>query len=375
MEIKAIEFEQNGIKQYLTAMPIKYLVDEKKVKVDIFQASNEKGYQRKPTLSRTKDYARYLKYGGISPTSILLNIRGEIGNFVPIQGNYGTLPIPDITEFWIVDGQHRVEGLKYLLEEEPKYSTFPIPVILMHVPSEYDEAMQFVIINKTMKGVKPDLAEQFIAKMVKRESPLKLMNLPRATTRDIDWRPKATDIVKILNTRTGEAPDHDFYKNPWYQKIQLANEPKLQTTASQKAFEDSIKQLLNSDSFRAYNAEEISTLLVRYWKAILDLCPQALYDPKNSALQHSTGIAVMHKIFQRVASICVRNGTKLTTSRFKEVLHNMSDGNNDLFWSINGVAGSVGTSQKSFGILTAKLFEYLEEGNPEEETDIRPFNL
>jgi hypothetical protein len=226
-----------------------------------------------------------------------------------------------------------------------------------------------------MKGVKPDLAEQFIAKMSKRESPTKLMNLHRATTRDIDWRPKATDIVKILNTRTSEPPDHDFYKNPWYQKIQLANEPKSQTTASQKAFEDRIKQLLNSDSFRAYNAEEISTLLVRYWKAILDLCPQALNDPKTSALQHSTGIAVMHKIFQRVVTISMRNGTKLTTTRFKDILHNMPEGNNDLFWSINGVAGSVGTSQKSFGILTTRLFDYLEEGNPEEEADIRPFNL
>lgn len=375
MELKAFEFEQNGIKLYITAMPVKYLVDENKVKVDIFVANTEKGYQRKPTLSRTKDYARYLKSGGISPTSILLNIRGEIGNFVPIQGNFGTLPIPDITDIWIVDGQHRIEGLKYLLEQDPKYATFPIPVVLMHVSSEYDEAMQFVIINKTHIGIKPDLAEQFIAKMSKRENAIRLMNLPRVITRDIEWRPKATDIIKILNTKTSEKPDDDFYKNPWFQNIQLPNELKLQTTASQKAFEDSIKQLLSNDSFRSYNAEETAIILVRYWKAILELCPQASLEPKNFVLQRTTGLAVMHKLLPRVASICVRNGTKLTIAGFKEVLHNMPDGNNDLFWSNNGMAGNVGTSQKSFGILISTLSNYLEEGNPEEEGDIRPFNL
>lgn len=374
-----MEIEQNGVKLYVTTMAAGEIIDEKRVKVDIWSASqNIEGYQRKVSPSRAMDFARYLKNtNAISPTSILLNIRGEILGFAPIKGNYGILSIPDDSEFWVVDGQHRIEGFKELLRRNPNYVNFPITIIIMRVSSEYEEAMQFIIINKTQRGVKPDLAERFIAKMSKREGVQSLMNLPRDTTRDIAWRPKATEIVDILNARTSDEETGDFYNNPWLNKIQLPNEPKGQTTVSQKALEDSLKSLFNNPLFSSYNAEEMSVILVRYWKAILNICKGAAIQPHDYVLQRTTGVNVLHNLLPRVVAMAIKSGEKLTVGRFYEVLNKMPDGMNDIFWINDGVAGNVGTSKKSFSILTTKLFDYLEEGNLNEieEEKKKPFDL
>lgn len=379
MELKCVEFDQNGHKLYSAIMSARDLTNESDVKVDIYNASHSEGYQRKPSQLRARDFARYLEKGkGICPTSILLNIRGEF-SFEPIKGNYGTLKLPDnpnTEKFWIVDGQHRIEGLRELLASDSIYANFPMNVTIMGVSTEYEEAKQFIIINKTQVGVRPDLAERFISKMAKREGPDDLMCLPRATTIDIAWRPKATEIVDILNTRVDKEDSSDFYNNPWYRRIQLPNEPRESTTVSQKAFEDSLKQILHNPSFSSYSAEEIAIILVRYWKAALSICKQAAIQPNNYVLMRTTGVAVLHNILPRVTAIASRGSNKLTIDRFYEPLSRMTDGMNDLFWESSGIAGNIGTSKKAFSLLTAKLIDYLEEGNKDDSVEKnKPFNL
>lgn len=379
MELKCVEFEQNGHKLYSAIMFARDLTNDSDVKVDIYNAGHAEGYQRRPSHLRARDFARYLEKGkGICPTSILLNIRGAF-SFEPIKGNFGILKLPDnpdTEKFWIVDGQHRIEGLRELLASDQSYANFPMNVTIMGASTEYEEAKQFIIINKTQVGVRPDLAERFIAKMAKREGPDDLMCLPRATTIDIAWRPKATDIVDILNTRNPSEETNDFYNNPWHRRIQLPNEPRQDTTVSQKAFEDSLKQILHNPSFSSYNAEEIAVILVRYWKAILSICKQADVQPNNYVLMRTTGVAVLHNILPRVVALASKGNNKLTIDRFFAPLSKMTDGMNDLFWESSGIAGNIGTSKKAFSLLTAKLIDYLEEGNKEDTMENKkPFDL
>lgn len=245
MQLNVMEITQNGTKLYVCTMSARELLSNSNVKVDYYSADTNDGYQRKPSFTRAKDFARYIKNAkGICPNSVLINIRGEIGNFKPISSSYGALTLPDDTVFWIVDGQHRIEGLRELIKLDKAFSDFPCVVILMTANSEYEEAKQFMIINKTQKGVRPDLAERFIARMAKREGTKELLNMPKATIRDIEWRPRATDIVDILNNEISDDTDSNFYENPWYKKIQLPNEPRGTNTISQSALEDSLKGLL-----------------------------------------------------------------------------------------------------------------------------------
>ena len=67
MKLKAFELYQNGYRLFLTTIKAKDLADEKRVKTDEFDADrkNEKGYQRKPTVSRVNQFGKYVSGKGV----------------------------------------------------------------------------------------------------------------------------------------------------------------------------------------------------------------------------------------------------------------------------------------------------------------------
>lgn len=377
MELPVIAIVQNNITLYVGTMNAKTLTNEKLIKIDTYSAKTDTGYQRKPSMSRARDFARYLKNAqGISPTSILLNMRGELGDFKPISSSFGIITIPDNTNFWVVDGQHRIEGLRELVSSNPNYADFPCIVVFMCANSEYEEAKQFLILNQTQKGIKSDLAERFIVRMAKREGVKELINMPRAIIKDIEWTARALSIVDILNSKKSEDPNDDFYNNPWYQRIQLPNDMKKGTSVSQSAFNNSLKSILENPSLSGYGDEELSVILVRYWSAILAICPNAKSQPKDFVIQRSTGVAVMHKVLPRVLSFVKLRGDRLSIEEIKGVLGKMKDGMNEMYWSKDGIAGIVGTSKKAISILTTKFLEFLEESNVQNAEALKkPFEL
>jgi len=46
-----------------------------------------------------------------------------------------------------------------------------------------------------------------------------------------------------------------------------------------------------------------------------------------------------------------------------------------MYWSVDGVAGQLGTSNKAITLLTGKLVSDLEETNRDEVTQAKPFAL
>lgn len=124
---------------YLTPMTAKELADEDRVKVDVWSMDNENGYQRVPTSSRASAYGRYVqKAKGISPTSVTLSARGEV-TFDPKGDGFGELTIPDDMPLWIVDGQHRISGLRDLIARDPSFETYVLPVVIMPTYSFVEE--------------------------------------------------------------------------------------------------------------------------------------------------------------------------------------------------------------------------------------------
>ncbi len=254
----------------------------------------------------------------------------------------------------------RQEAIETHGDRMAELGVFKVPVVIMHQATQYDEAKQFLIINKTQKGVKPDLAERFISTMSRTESLEDLRNLPRETTREIEWRPKATEIVDLLNGNdTGE-----FENNPWYNKVQLPNEPRGTTVVSQKALEDSLKPVLNSDALRGYSTRELATLLVRYWKAIRSHCEGTFAVPREYVIQKGTGVNVFHSLLPQVANMAGRN-SKLSMEALASVLAHLEEGISESYWSSNGTAGVLGTSKKSFAMPISKLSQALDDAETE----------
>jgi DGQHR domain-containing protein len=377
MKIKALEFEQQGKKLYVATMWARDLLDENKVKIDRWRRSDPQGYQREPTPSRCKAFARYVtKTKGISPPSVLLSVRKKV-HFDPEDDSFGTLTIPEPAELWIVDGQHRIDGLRIASEDDPTVQNFQIAVVILPLdPSEidpklgprYEEAKQFVIINRTQKGVRSDLAERFLTELSRREGIDVIKDLPSQVTRGIEWKPKAIKITDILNQR----PD-----SPWQERIRLPNEPRASTIISQKSFTDSLEPIITHRNFADYKEDEIAEMLVRYWAAIRELCPEAFDNPTEHVLQKTTGVFVLHELFPSVASYCIdeKGRAKLTKEKIKDVLGKMDIGMQSEYWHSNGEAGLAGTSKKAFDLLLGRLRDSLERGNERRAVPTRPFEL
>ena len=187
--------------------------------------------------------------------------------------------------------------------------------------------------------------------------------MPSTVTRGITWIPKAIEVSEKINERKDSA---------WYKKIRFPNEPKLTTLSSQKSFTESLRPIIRNEIFESYDIEETTELLVRYWNAISELCPNSFKLPQEHLIQKTIGIFTLHRLFPLVTSYC---GEKITKERIKDVLSKMEKGMNDNYWSNNGQIGLAGTNQKAFSIIYKKLSEYLEEDNVKKIKKKRLFEL
>jgi len=371
VQIKCLPFTQNGETAYLSSVKAKDLVG--RFKVDEWSPTNTEGYQRKFSERRGKEFASFMANDGFCPTTLLLNLRLDKDQ---VQYKYGNLIVPDEAIFWLTDGQHRLGGLAQALEDNPKLADMELPVVITctggeALKSRYNEAKQFVIINRTQKGVRADLAERFLQNAVQMEGMLNLVKqresgVLRSVWREIEWRPKAVTIVTKLN----ELPS-----SIWYSHVRMPNQPKGNSTVSEKSFTDSLEPILTSDKFSTIPADKLVAVIDNYWRAIGDACPNSFSNPDGTVLLKTTGVFVLHDVFLTLAEYArdEKGRFVFTKERFGEIIKRVNSYFDDSFWSREGTAGVMGTGQKSFHAIAKMIKEDLEsnmETIPEDITRI-----
>ncbi len=133
MDLNALEIEQNGRTLYVTSLTAGQLKDEDYVRTDEWSPRHPEGYQRKPTDTRVAAFARFVgKARGVSPLSVTLSVRDPV-KFIRKEDQFGVLKIPKDVPLWIVDGQHRIKGLRSLVEENPEFENYTVPAVIMPV--------------------------------------------------------------------------------------------------------------------------------------------------------------------------------------------------------------------------------------------------
>ena len=91
------------------------------------------GYQRMPSQTRVNLLARDLKARKVDlPTALLLNLRSFDPSSNLIKGEHGATILTLTDEYlWEVDGQHRCEGIKAAVAEEPdRFQGYTIPFVV-----------------------------------------------------------------------------------------------------------------------------------------------------------------------------------------------------------------------------------------------------
>ncbi len=397
----------------------------KQSKVDEWSPDNPQGYQREVNERRAREFGNFFVQKGISPSAVLLNIRNADINSFPMFGE-NKFEIPDDICLWIVDGQHRLKGLEFASMKEPSILDNDIPVIIINLKSHHpdfardQEATQFLIINKTQKGIRSDLAERilsqaedkkesfeerFMMDAVKynrtsdfetdkslhmtplfckedninyynkmrlhstrsREYPKKTI-LPTNLKRELRWKPRAVRISDLLNQR----PD-----SPLQGKMKLPNSRPRGTTFSQVSMVSSLKRVLNMTPFSNLSDHELASILINLWTAVRELCPEPFLEVERKqradeyVLLKTSGIFIIPKLLEELNPYLPReNGTAIyTVTVFKKFLSRAGELMQSDFWRSSGMgtAGAFGTGQKSFSRISQMIIERIISGGDDKE--------
>lgn len=373
MRFRGLKVMQQDQELILTALPAKDLAVHSAV--DFWGLDNPEGYQRKPSERRARDFGRFVEAGGVCPTALLLNVRDD--NAVR-EMEPGVFELDDATKLWLVDGQHRLLGLELMSEASAKVADFMLPVIIMQQSDRYREAEQYLIINRTQKGVRADLAERILAQKARREGAAKVQAgmgdtpLPSSLARDIGWRSRAVAICDALNERTD---------SPLRGRIKLPNAQTEGATVTQKSMSDSLRYVLQNDLLgQRMIDQDLIDVLIAFWTAVQTLCPEPFDEVEETGkateylLLRTAGPFILHRVLPRLVPFCPRADgmPDLSEKTFEHLLglagYNMSGA----FWrsSGDGTVGALGSSQKSFAlaadIIVEEVLDMLESGGDSE---------
>lgn len=366
--LTALRFQQSGRTFYSTFMTGGLLLTPGMAEVDKWTPSNSKGYQREPSSRRFNKVASFLRgdqgVPGILPQSVLLGLRGAAeftkldfdGNIdkslASLPWEFGTLKIPaDLLPLIEDDGQHRIGGLRKAAESDSRFLTYPLPTVIMERSTQLQEAVLFYVINTTSIKVPVDLAQRLITQQDEDPNLHKLL-----VETGKDWVARATNIVDILN----ETPDQ-----PWEQSIVIPNGD-VETGVKQNTIVRSLRPLLVGDHvYKNQDASTMAELLIRYWKSIEKLWPEAVgRDSREEySLMKSVGVLTMHSIAPMVFEAARSDGRKVTADTLHEVLEPVAKKLPVEFWeSKTGEAGKIGTNNKAVRYLSDKILKHVKPG-------------
>ena len=269
------------------------------------------GYQRPVSKARVRRLAAELKAQRVSlPTAVLLNLRDyeENRNLVR-QREQACLSVRD-DELYVVDGQHRLEALKELIEsDEGKWESFKIPFVCLLGASELEEMRQFHVVNSEAKSVGTDLANALLRERAKTDPEYRNYLVERGE----DWRVRAQEITELLKET-----------EPWRGRIRFEGEKKQRSmTIPSSGMVTSLKGLVTTSAayFARVDQESQVRILTAFWSGVLRVLPGAGEEPEVFTLQKMVGATVLHGVLPHVIELIRESGgSVLNPADYEEIL-------------------------------------------------------
>lgn len=292
IKIPAARVRQGGLVLYATALKVKDLVSKDFYSVETLdpEDANDKGYQRLLNTARAKKLADYIIKGQDShdaflPTSVFLATDKSID--FNDQDNTIEIDTDLVGPFSVVDGQHRLEGLKMAAHKDARVLEFETPVnIAINLP-KIAQMCHFLIVNTTQKSVDKSVEQRIIARLSDALDIEDMPSLPKWILKTVERGEveKAIRFVDYLNEADG---------SPWKGKILMANADSDGATINQRSFVKAIvKYVLTANnplpSFNDFDREK--KIFLNYWKAVA----AQLDDGNSSVLYKYNGVELFCK--------------------------------------------------------------------------------
>jgi len=321
MRLKAFAIRQRGgrtpFEIYVSILPAYQLIERSAI--DRWTPENTEGYQRLPDERRLGggrgSAVRYLmRELGCFPTSVLLNVRGDLS----FEGEHdlgwctiGELTIDDDERLWLIDGQHRVEALKRAVERNADFEDYPVIVSLLQLPRRFDELMLFYIVNRRQRSVPTDLAYRHLQQMLWEKGAEWLYELEGRRGVRLGL---ATEVVDYLN---GDP------RSPWCGRVRRLGESRREEhIIHDKSLIRSVAEVLRERAFEGMPLRDLADLLIDFWNAVSKVYPGAFEAPRAYTLLATPGIFSLHMLFPSVYARCARGGV-ITEDGMRQALGRM----------------------------------------------------
>lgn len=282
--------------------------------IPTFDPRNNRGYQRPLQESRVNELVTDLKKKRVDlPTAILLNLRNRDARQAVQNGHLRLSFLRESASaailFHVVDGQHRVEALKKLMEDDPDggWEAFLIPFICMVGATEPEEMEQFYVVNSRAKSVRTDLAFALLRKLTDRDPKM----LERLDEKGRGWQVAAEKLVEALAETS----------SVWRGLIRLASMEKGATTMPSASMVTSLKPLLASSFFGRLSFGQQQQVIEAFWTGLRDVMRPAFDDPKEFVVQKGVGVIVLHAILVDVMEIVRSSGRSvIEPSTYRDIM-------------------------------------------------------
>jgi DGQHR domain-containing protein len=352
---------QNGTRIFTGIMAAKDLISV--TAVDYFKSSipiddGKQGYQRPPERTRITRIGSHLikaivagegNGGGLFPTAVVLAARS------PLKFQNGRLLITD--KLQVIDGQHRVAGLRYAIEEkgETDLEDFPLAFVIIEVSDRLVEMNQFTIINGTAKSVRTDLVNSILTATVAKRG---------------DAAVDERDRWKVVVTKVVERLDKDP-ASPWHGLILMPDETGSPKSSGGKivratSFMTSLRPVhawlkefgfldrcadLNSEAGIVYD------VVSAYWQALQKAVAAPFAAPDDYVIQKTPGLFSLHKLLAHLLPVMFKGHQPWTRENFVKFLQDSPEIADEQFWHKSGDRAAAYGSMKGF----EDLYELLRE--------------
>ena len=356
--VDAIEINQSGHRIFVASLTGEQLIGLSVV--DPYNSSlppgdPKQGYQRPAERSRITRIGTYLikhQGSGLYPNAILLGARNPL-RFDPVTHR---LELPAGSSLRVIDGQHRIEGLRYAIEEKDADSLrhFPIPVVIVQIEDRTVEMDQFKIINGTAKSVRVDLVNSILTAIFEEQG-------ADAIPEKELWKVVVTKAVDALNKRD-DSPWQDVLLMP--DETTVASNPgKITRATSVITSIRPIYDYLQEFGFLSQkNVEEraayLTDILVAYWRALRNVVPDAFTVPADYVIQKTPGLFSLHYLLKDKLLKDIYFGRRpWDEETFEEFIGDSPEITEAAFWHKNNKRAAAYGSMKGFRELADLLID------------------
>lgn len=325
------------------------------------------GYQRPPERTRITKIGSYLinnivsddqgNGNGLFPTAVTLAARKTL------EYNEETLQLvlPLDEKLQIVDGQHRIEGLRYAIAEkgEEYLKDFPIPFVVMETPDRIVEMNQFRTINGTAKQVRTDLVNAILTATASTHGDTFVPDKDK-------WRVVVTHVVDRLDN------DKD---SPWNGLILMADETGSPTGSESKvvratSFMTSLKPVYEALEYFRFlkdrpdlkgKSDMVYDVVAPFWSALMEVVPEAFEEPNQYVIQKTPGLFSLHKLLTTdlIPYMSTKGMDDWKIESFVQILEESPEICDASFWHKSSSRASAYGSMKGFQELYKLLRDSL----------------